>query len=83
MSQHVKQGETIRFIKCDGNRLQIIENKTKNIENLVKEVVDTTKEFSNLRHYLERNICSIPVRTLEKKFDWNREDAIKTLLNCE
>ena len=48
--QHVKQGEiTLDLLNVMGIDYKIIDNKTKNIENLVKEVVDNTKEFSDLR----------------------------------
>ena len=82
--QHVKQGEiTLDLLNVMGIDYKIIDNKTKNIENLVKEVVDNTKEFSRPTAIIVRKGTFAPyqLEPLEKKFDWNREDAIKTLLN--
>jgi phosphonopyruvate decarboxylase len=82
--QHIKQGEiTLDLLNVMGIEYQIIDENSNNIESLVKKVVDNTKKHSNPTAIIVRKGTFAPYK-LESKdelYDWNREDAIKTLLN--
>jgi phosphonopyruvate decarboxylase len=82
--QHIKQGEiTLDLLDVMGIEYQIIDKNSNNIESIVKKVVDNTKKYSNPTAIIVRKGTFAPYK-LESKdelYDWNREDAIKTLLN--
>ena len=82
--QHVKQGEiTLDLLDVMGIEYQIIDENSKNIETLVKKVVDNTKKHSKPNAIIVRKgtFASYKLKSKDEIFDWNREDAIKTLLN--
>ena len=82
--QHVKQGEiTVDLLDVMGIEYQIIDKNTNNIKSIVKKVVDNTKKYSKPTAIIVRKGTFAPykLQSLKKKYNWNREDAIKTLLN--
>ena len=82
--QHIKQGEiTLDLLDVMGIEYQIIDKNSKNIDSLVKKVVEKTKKKSKPTAIIVRKgtFSSYKLKPKEKVFDWNRENAIKTLLN--
>ena len=82
--QHVKQGEiTLDLLDVMGIKYEIIDKNSNNIKNVVKNVVDNTKKHSNPTAIIARKGTFAPYKleSVDKLYDWNREDAIKTLLN--
>jgi len=82
--QHIKQGEiTLDLLDVMGIEYQIIDENTNNIESIVKKVVDNTKKHSKPIAIIVRKGTFAPYKLGSKDeiYDWNREDAIKTLLN--
>ena len=82
--QHIKQGEiTLDLLDVMGIEYQIIDKNTNNISAVVKNVVDNTKRNSKPNAIVVRKgtFNDYKLESKDKIFDWNREDAIKTLLN--
>ena len=82
--QHIKQGEiTLDLLDVMGIEHQIIDKNSTNIESLVKNVVDITKKHSKPTAIVVRKGTFAPYKleSKVKSYDWNREDAIKTLMN--
>lgn len=82
--QHIKQGEiTLDLLDVMGIHYEILDQNTNNIDSLVKKVVDNTKKYSKPTAILVRKgtFASYKLKLKDETYDWNREDAINTLLN--
>ena len=82
--QHIKQGEiTLDLLDVMRIDYQIIDKNTNKIESLVKKVVNNTKKHSRPTAIIVKKGTFAPYKleSKDKLYDWNREDAIKTLLN--
>ncbi len=82
--QHIKQGEiTLELLDVMGIEYEIIDKNTTNINSVVKKVVNKTKKYSSPTAILVRKGTFAPykLKLKDEIYDWNREDAINTLLN--
>ena len=81
--QHVKQGEiTLNLLEVMDIKYNIIDRNTDNIGEVVKNIVNNSKKYSRPSAIVVRKgtFSSYKLESKNPIYNWNREDAIKTLL---
>ena len=82
--QHIKQGEiTLNLLEVMDIDYFVIDKNTEKINDLIKIVVDNSKSKSKPTAIVVRKGTFAPYEYYAKNelYDWNREDAINTLLD--